>query len=224
MAPSVDVALLDSFFLGHAHHWFAYLPPPHCISSFFLHMLPIFSLTCLQAAGDSFLLLSRLYVYCKVSPLIFALKDSVTRFFASGFFSSISFPPAPGYPIRTVSNFFENSRRYSQLKVDHRCCWHRWQMRKIFNQKNFNNFVGTPLDSRVNTYICHRCRLYRWSTLSCEYLRKFSKKFETALMVYSGAWGKLIHEKNQRQKISWHCPFKGTGSPYGVVVLVTCTP
>ncbi len=27
-------------------------------------------------------------------------------------------------------------------------------------------------------------------------------------MVYSGAWGKLIHEKNQKQKISWHCPFK----------------
>jgi hypothetical protein len=30
----------------------------------------------------------------------------------------------------------------------------------------------------------------------------FRKKFETALMVYSGAWGKLIHEKNQKQKIS----------------------
>ncbi len=27
-------------------------------------------------------------------------------------------------------------------------------------------------------------------------------------MVYSGAWGKLNHEKNQKQKISWHCPFK----------------
>ncbi len=27
-------------------------------------------------------------------------------------------------------------------------------------------------------------------------------------MVYSGAGGKLIHEKNQKQKISWHCPFK----------------
>ncbi len=24
----------------------------------------------------------------------------------------------------------------------------------------------------------------------------------------SGAGGKLIHEKNQKQKISWHCPFK----------------
>jgi hypothetical protein len=27
------------------------------------------------------------------------------------------FPPSPDYPIRTVSNFFENSRRYSQVKV-----------------------------------------------------------------------------------------------------------
>jgi len=26
----------------------------------------------------------------------------------------------------------------------------------------------------------------------------FRKKFETALMVSSGAWGKLIHEKNQK--------------------------
>ncbi len=26
-------------------------------------------------------------------------------------------------------------------------------------------------------------------------------------MVYSDAWGKLIHEKNQKSKISWHCPF-----------------
>ncbi len=29
-------------------------------------------------------------------------------------------------------------------------------------------------------------------------------------MVYWGAWGKLIHEKNQKSKISWHCPFKDT--------------
>ncbi len=29
-------------------------------------------------------------------------------------------------------------------------------------------------------------------------------------MVYSGAWGNLIHEKNQKSKISWHCPFKQT--------------
>jgi hypothetical protein len=33
-------------------------------------------------------------------------------------------------------------------------------------------------------------------------VREFSKKFEMVLMEYSGAGGKLIHEKNQKQKIS----------------------
>jgi hypothetical protein len=27
-------------------------------------------------------------------------------------------------------------------------------------------------------------------------LREFSKKFEMTLMLFSGAWGKMIHEKN----------------------------
>jgi hypothetical protein len=36
----------------------------------------------------------------------------------------------------------------------------------------------------------------------CEYLREFSKKFEMILMLLSGAWGKVIHEKNLKQKIS----------------------
>ncbi len=58
--------------------------------------------------------------------------------------------------------------------------------------------------------ICHRCRWHRWQTLSCRYLREFSKKFQTILMEYSGAGGKLVHEKNQKQKISWHYPFKST--------------
>ncbi len=48
--------------------------------------------------------------------------------------------------------------------------------------------------------VCHRCRWHRWQTLSCEYLREFSKKFETVLMEYSGAGGKLIHEKKPEAK------------------------
>jgi hypothetical protein len=44
--------------------------------------------------------------------------------------------------------------------------------------------------------------LHRWCTLTCEYLREFSKKFEMILMLLSGAWGKVIHEKNLRQKSS----------------------
>ncbi len=36
--------------------------------------------------------------------------------------------------------------------------------------------------------------------LTCEYLRKFSKEFETVLMGYSGAGGKLIHKKTRSKK------------------------
>jgi hypothetical protein len=31
-------------------------------------------------------------------------------------------------------------------------------------------------------------------------------------MLLSGAWEKGIHEKNLKQKISWHCPFEGSVS------------
>ncbi len=56
--------------------------------------------------------------------------------------------------------------------------------------------------------ICHRCKWHQWCTLSREYLREFSKKFQMAAIVYSGVWWKLIHEKYQKLKILWHCPFK----------------
>ncbi len=196
----------------------------------------------------------------------------------------LSFPPVPEYPIRTVSNFFENSRRCSQVKVHHRCqrhrrqichrhqqhrqqilppvplvlltpaanlpplsttpvanchryqqhrrqfwrrCrWHRWQiMRTVSGCRNFkvnlkakiyNMVTLLPKGAQIKLLtflclkifsICHRCRWHRWCTLSREYLREFSKKIEKAVLVYSDAWGKLIHEKNQKSKISWHCPF-----------------
>ena len=57
-------------------------------------------------------------------------------------------------------------------------------------------------------FICHRCQRHRWSTLSCEYLCEFSKKFETVLMVCSGAWGKLIHEINRSRKSRDTVPLK----------------
>jgi hypothetical protein len=52
--------------------------------------------------------------------------------------------------------------------------------------------------------------------LSICYLYYPTKKFETVLMGYSGALGKLIHEKNQKSKISWHCLFNPiSDSPKG---------
>jgi hypothetical protein len=41
---------------------------------------------------------------------------------------------------------------------------------------------------------------YWWCTLNCKYLREFSKKIEMVLMEYSGAGGKLIHEKTRSKK------------------------
>ncbi len=77
-------------------------------------------------------------------------RGTVPRDFLLLVFFMNQFPKTPEY---NVSNFFKNSRRYSQLKVHHRCCWHQWEMEKIFNQKNFNYFVWTPLGSRVNIYV-----------------------------------------------------------------------
>ncbi len=87
----------------------------------------------------------------KLPALKDALKGQCHEIFCFWFFSWISFPQAPDYTIMVVSNFFDNSRRYSQLKGCHRCQQRRWQMEKTFKQKNFNSFVWTPLGSRVNT-------------------------------------------------------------------------
>jgi hypothetical protein len=149
------------------------------------------------------------------------LKGQCHEIFCFCFFSRISFPQTPEYSIMAVSNFFQNLRRYSQLKVDHRYQRHRRQtMGLISGCRNLEVNLKAKMYMCVNStiqrcpikiikkyliedfFICHRCQRHRWSTLSCEYLREFSKKFETVLMGYSGAWGKLIDEKNQKQKIS----------------------
>ncbi len=81
---------------------------------------------------------------------LFCLKGQCHEIFDFCFWSWISFPQAPEYTITAISNFFENSWRYSRLKVHHRCRWHRWQMEKIFKLKNFNSFAWTSLGSTVN--------------------------------------------------------------------------
>jgi hypothetical protein len=60
--------------------------------------------------------------------LLADLKGTVSRdFLLLVFFSESVYPQQ--YPIRTVSNFFENSWRYSQVEVHHhRYQRHRWQI------------------------------------------------------------------------------------------------
>jgi hypothetical protein len=65
----------------------------------------------------------------------------VPMIFDFRFSTWISFPQAPDYTFRAVSNFFEISRRYSQLKVHHRFTtgivdtggkWEKSSIRKVF--------------------------------------------------------------------------------------------
>ncbi len=120
-----------------------------------------------------------------------------------------------GTPLNSRVNMYINFCLQVHLRYLQPAAWycslvcHRsWTPVAIFN---FNSTKGNwwqnfPPVLLIPVAICHRCRWYRWCTLTCEYLRKFSKKFETVLLGYSGAGGKLIHEKNQRQK-SRDCPF-----------------
>ena len=56
-----------------------------------------------------------LILYPVIAPKSAWFRNGVRQF------SLNQFPQASDYTIRVVSNFFENSRRYSQLKVCHRC-------------------------------------------------------------------------------------------------------
>ncbi len=78
------------------------------------------------------------------------LKGYCHEIFDFWFFPWISFPQASEFTITAISIFFENSRRYSRLKVHQR---HRWQMEKIFKLKNCYNSFWAPLGSRVNIYL-----------------------------------------------------------------------
>ncbi len=134
------------------------------------------------------------------------LKGTVPWDFWLQVFSCISFSKAPEYcgnihssrctagvagtganlpPVSLIPVAKSHRRQiWHQRQIWHRWSWHRRQ-------------------------ISHWCHGYQWCTLTCEYLRaEFLEKFETTLILFSGAWKKSIHGKNLKQKISWHCPFQ----------------
>ncbi len=232
------------------------------------------------------------------------LKGQCHEIFCFRFFSWITFPEAPDNNIRIISNFFENSRIYSQVKVHHRCQRHRRQICHRCQQHRWQILppvllvlltpeanlppvstipaanlppVSTAPVANCHRYqwhrrqICSRCHWHRWQIMGtisgCWHLKvnlkakiyiyvssttqrwpnkiikifliedffhfppvsttpvanlelrippRIFEKIRPVLMEHSGAGRKLSHEKNQKQKISWHCPFKPTipGFPY----------
>ncbi len=105
------------------------------------------------------------------------LKGQCHEIFCFWFFFMNQFPPAPEYPIRTVLNFFENSQRYSQVKVCHRYQRHRWQICHRCQQHCVNDTGGKfatgindtggklPPLSTTPVAICLRYQRHRWQIM-----------------------------------------------------------
>ncbi len=132
----------------------------------------------------------------------------------------VSTIPAANLP-PVLTTMVANCHRYQRRRrqICQRCRWHRgkyWEqyqaadtLKWTWRQKFIYMSTLLPKGAQKKLLklfclkifsICHRCRWHRWCTMSREYLREFSKKFEMAVMVYSDAWGKLIHEKNRSRK------------------------
>ncbi len=102
--------------------------------------------------------------YFTLCELTYMLKGQCHEIFCFRFFSWITFPQAPENNFRIISNFFKNSRRYSQVKVHHRCQRHRWQ-------------------------ICRRCQWHRWQIAAG--INDTGGKFATGI---SDTGGKFCHQ------------------------------
>ncbi len=126
-----------------------------------------------------------------------SLKGQCHKIFCFLFFSWINFPQPQSIPLGPFRIFskIRGDIRSSRLTTNG-----KWQMKKIFNLKNVNNFVGTPLDSRVNIYInfclqfqlklrylqpdinpiiCRRCRWHQWQI--CRWCRWYRWQFATGV-------------------------------------------
>jgi hypothetical protein len=69
----------------------------------------------------------------------------------------------------------------------------------------------TMLKKIIKTFLTKVLRLVSTNSggTPYEYLHEFAKKFETALLVFSGTWGNSLKKKKTlKSKISWHSPFK----------------
>jgi hypothetical protein len=98
------------------------------------------------------------------------------------------FPPSPRVFHLACSNFFENSRRYSRVKVHHRYQRHRRQIFLPFSLVLLIPAANLPLVSTIplanlppvsttpvakchryqrnRRQICHRCQRHRWQIMA----------------------------------------------------------
>ncbi len=91
------------------------------------------------------------------------------------------------------------------------CDWHCWHRRKICHLcqhhernwwQNLPPVSFIPVANLPPVSLTPVVHLDLWISP-----RIFQKVWNDPNVIFR-AWGKVIHEKNLKQKISWHCPFK----------------
>ncbi len=109
-----------------------------------------------------------------------------------------------------LSNILTNFSASKNYMYSDSTCWRSLSELRMTRSRAGDSISHSGLRWKSHRIKVHRLDFYRflnpfrWCTLSCEYLRAFSKKIETALIGYSGPWGNLIREKNMKSK------FRGT--------------
>ncbi len=125
----------------------------------------------------------------------YPLKGQCREIFDFWFFSWISFPQAPEYTIRAVSNFTKirgnicSSRctkwkKSSIIKVLIILFGQLWEEELTYRYIFAYKFTLRSQQPDIVPIICRRCHWRQWCTLTWEYFREFLKKFETVLMIY----------------------------------------
>jgi hypothetical protein len=129
----------------------------------------------------------------------FLLKETVPRDFRLHvFFSWISFPQAgPLGPFQIFRQFPEIfvSQGAPPVSTTPVANFPPVSITPAANFATSDN-RGDIHKTRCTTGVVDTC-----GTLTCEYLRECSKKLEMTLTLFSGVWGKMIHQKNLPQII-----------------------
>jgi hypothetical protein len=118
--------------------------------------------------------------------------------------------PPPPFPRKKRKEFINHRKKWIPTRNSwgHASCTHvpidKGTVSRVF-RLNFlwNRFPQAPENLiRAASNFFQKCFNYIvWTPFHAE-------KFEMTLMLFSGTLGKMIHEKNLKQKISWHCPYQ----------------
>ncbi len=156
--------------------------------------------------------------YTSIFAFQFTLKGQCHEIFCFWFFSWITFPQAPEYTIRAVSNFF---RKFAEIFAAQG--WPPVSATPVANLPpvsttpvaNFPPVSTTPAANFATSFT----RVVDTGGKFATGVNDTGGKFATSV---NDAGGKLIDEKNQKQKISWHCPFKVPSADINLIVCNRC--